>query len=282
MNEHQARLDIVESGRRLWLRGLIAAGEGNISIRLAENEILTTPSGVCKGFLTPEMLCVTDINGNLIRGEKKPSSELLMHLTIYKHRSDAQAVVHAHPPTATGFAVAGLSLEGCAHPEIVILMGGIPLAAYGTPSTQELGDSLLPYVHTHDAFLLANHGAVCAGKHLWDAHFKMESLEQYAQILLVARQLGGEKPLPPERVRELEALRSKFGVTVNAHCMAGDECPSCNAPRPSEAMAKFHPVAPGNGQPTPTKSYATTDSSDEIAQMVREVTRRVLERMSKT
>jgi L-fuculose-phosphate aldolase len=275
MNEHQARLDIVESGRRLWLRGLIAAGEGNISIRLSENEILTTPSGVCKGFLTPEMLCVTDVDGRLIRGEKKPSSELLMHLTIYKHRPDVQAVVHAHPPTATGFAVAGLSLEGCAHPEIVILMGGIPLAAYGTPSTQELGDSLLPYLPTHDAFLLANHGAVCAGKNLWDAHFKMESLEQYAQILLTARLLGGERPLPPERVRELEDLRAKFGVTVRAHCMAGDECPSCNAPRPAASMAKFHPVAPRDGPAT------SAPSDEDLAALVREVTRRVLERMNR-
>ncbi|MCS6859318.1 MAG: class II aldolase/adducin family protein [Abditibacteriales bacterium] len=273
MNELQARRDIVESGRRLWLRGLIAAGEGNISIRLSENEILTTPSGVCKGFLTPEMLCVTDLDGRLVRGEQKPSSELLMHLTIYKHRPDVRAVVHAHPPTATGFAVAGLSLEGCAHPEIVLLMGGIPLAAYGTPSTQELGDSLLPHLPTHDAFLLANHGAVCVGKHLWDAHFKMESLEQYARILLTARLLGGERPLPPERVRELEALRPKFGVTVSAHCIGGEECPSCNAPRPTASVAKFHPVAPRNGP------AASAPSEEDITALVREVTRRVLERM---
>ena len=163
MSEQQLRDGIVEVGRRLYARGYVASNDGNISVRLDEARILTTPKSVSKGFMTPEMMVVTDLAGKKISGERDPSSELLMHLEVYRNRPDVRAVVHAHPPLATGFAVAGIPLDRAVLAEVITTLGSIPIAEYGTPSTQELPDAVRQYIKAHDGLLLANHGALTVG-----------------------------------------------------------------------------------------------------------------------
>jgi L-fuculose-phosphate aldolase len=217
-DDRQLRLDIVEAGRRLWTRGFVASNDGNISVRLSGNRLLMTPTGVSKGFMTPDMMVITDMDGRLLEGEpgRKPSSEILMHLVAYQHRPDVQAVVHAHPPLATGFAVAGVPLDRAVLAEVVTTLGSIPIAAYGTPSTPELSASVVPFVKTHDAMLLANHGALALGKDLFAAYYKMETIEHFAHISLVARLLGREHLLSREEVGRLQQLRETYGIVAPA------------------------------------------------------------------
>lgn len=225
MSESFLRQQICDIGRRLYEKNFVAANDGNISVRLDATRVLTTPTGVSKGLMTPESLVIVDLDGQPLSAGK-PSSEILLHLFAYRERPEVQAVVHAHPPYATGFAVAGLSFEDCVTPEIIVTLGSVPLAAYGTPSTAKLPDTLRPFIHHHDAFLLANHGAVTVGKDLWDAYYKLERLEHYAQILFIARQLGGEQVLSKQATQELLDLRGKYGQTgLNPGCATcEDDC----------------------------------------------------------
>ena len=184
--EKYARLkeDIVEVGRRIYNLGFVAANDGNISVRVGDDEILTTPTGVSKGFMNPDMIIRVDMAGNKLEGKLKPSSELKLHLEVYKQRPDVRAVLHAHPPVATAFAVAGIPLDKPVLPEIVISLGRIPTAKYATPSTEELPASVRPYLEDHDAVLLENHGALTVGSNLFNALFKMEQIEHFAKISL--------------------------------------------------------------------------------------------------
>jgi L-fuculose-phosphate aldolase len=209
----------------MYEKNFVASNDGNISARLDAQRVLTTPTGVSKGFMTPESMVIVDLDGRPLSAGK-PSSEILLHLFVYRERPDAQAVVHAHPLHATGFATAGLSLQDCVAAEIILTIGSIPLAQYGTPSTLKLPETLRPFVHHHDAFLLANHGAVTIGRDLWEAYYKMERLEHYAHIIFISRQLGGEKILPQTEVEELLSLRGKYGQTgLNPGCSTcADDC----------------------------------------------------------
>ncbi|HNW59655.1 MAG TPA: class II aldolase/adducin family protein [bacterium] len=208
--------EIVEVGRRIWSRGYVAANDGNISARIDARRILITPTGVSKGFMSPDDLIVIDLQGNVLSGTKKPSSEVFMHLAIYQERPDIGSVCHAHPPTATGFAVAGLPLDACVLPEVIISLGSIPVIPYGTPGTFELYAPFLAKLKEHDAFLLANHGAITVGINAMNAYHKMETLEHFAQISLVARQLGRVNVLSESEAETLYALRDRFGVRVTA------------------------------------------------------------------
>lgn len=210
---HAARRAIVEVGRRLYARGLVGGSEGNVSLRLDDARILATPSGASKGFLDPDALVVTDMSGRPLGGAEKPSSELKMHLRIYALRDDVRAVVHAHPPAATGFAIAGRPLDECVVPEVIATLGWVPLVPYGTPSTEELADRLTPYVQAHDALLLANHGAVTFGATHERAINAMESLEQAARSMLVAHLLGRVNRLSREDVDRLLALDA-YGIAL--------------------------------------------------------------------
>ena len=225
MTDEQVRQQLVELGRRMYEKSFVAANDGNLSYRLSDDHIITTPTGVSKGFMSPEQMVVVDMDGNVLSGGK-PSTELLMHLFFYRERPDVRAVVHAHPIYATGFATAGLSFEQCVSPEIIATLGSIPLAKYGTPSTKELPETLRPYVYTCDAFLLANHGVVTVGKDIDDAYNKLERIEHYAHIIFVARLLGGERPLSKEDVEKLQAIRATYGQTgLNPGCaICEDEC----------------------------------------------------------
>src|SRR5919109_928395 len=214
--EDQIRCDIVEVGRRLWQRGYVASNDGNISVRLDDRRLMTTPANVSKGFMTPDMMVITDLEGKKISGDRKASSELKMHLQVYRERPDAHAVVHAHPPTATGFAVAGIPLDRAVLAEVVTTLGSIPIAEYGTPSTAELPEAVRKYIKAHDGMLLANHGAVTCGNSVLGAHFKMETIEHFAKISLVARLLGREHLLSREEVDRLQGLRGMYGIAAPA------------------------------------------------------------------
>ena len=207
--EDALRLVLVEVSRRLYDRGLVVATEGNVSVRLDDRRLLATPTGACKGFLATDQLVMVDLEGRRLQGEFPPSSELPLHLAVYRVRPEVQAIVHAHPPIATGFAVAGIPLDQPILAEAVILLGPVPVAHYGTPTTEELSKAVLKYIHGHNAILLANHGALTVGEDLWQAYFRMETLEHVAQVNLVAHLLGKMNVLSEEDVRKLSEL---FGL----------------------------------------------------------------------
>lgn len=214
--ESALRQEIVEVGRRLWQKGFVAANDGNVTCRLDDNFILTTPTGVSKGFMTPDMIVKVDMDGNKAEGYMKPSSELFVHLMIYKERPDVKAVLHAHPPFATAFAVAGISLEHPILPEAILHLDGVPLSPYGTPGTSELVEAIRPYIRERNAVLLENHGAFTVGDSPLHAYYRMETLEHFAKISLLARLLGRERVLTPEEVQRL--LQSRNRAPANTIC----------------------------------------------------------------
>ena len=214
------RQDIAEVGKRMYARGYVASNDGNISARLDDNKVLVTPTGVSKGFMKPEDLIVVNMEGKVLSGTKKPSSEVFMHLQVYKDRPDVNSVCHAHPPYATGFAVAGIPLDKCILPEVIITLGSIPLIEYGTPGTEELYRPVTELLKDYDAFLLANHGALTVGNDVINAYHKMETLEHFAQIAFVAQQLGYVNILSKEQVQKLKEQREKFGISTGAGCVS--------------------------------------------------------------
>jgi L-fuculose-phosphate aldolase len=223
--EEQLRAEIVEAGRRLYARAYVASNDGNISARLDDARLITTPKSVSKGFMTPDMMVVVDYDGRKLAGDRDPSSELPMHLEIYRNRPDVQAVVHAHPPLATGFAVAGIPLTRAVLAEVITTLGSIPIAAYGTPSTAELPEAVRRYIKAHDGMLLANHGAVTCGPSVMAAYYKMETIEHFAKISLVARLLGREHLISREEVERLQGLRSTYGIAAPAPLCTDDAAP---------------------------------------------------------
>lgn len=211
-SEMEYREEICRIGRRMYESGQIVAGEGNLSIRLSGDRILTTPTCMNKGMLRPEDLVVMDMDGRHLQGDRKISSEAAMHLLFYRMRPDVQAVCHAHPPTATGFAAAGLGLDQAVLPEVVVCMGKIPLVRYATPGTPELSAAVEPYVPHYDALLLANHGAVTCGPDLMTAFFRMETIEHFAKIMLAAKLVGEPQLLSTREVAKLMAARARYHV----------------------------------------------------------------------
>jgi len=210
--ERELRGQIVEIGRRIYNLGFIAATDGNVSARMSDGSILTTPTMVCKGRMTEDMLVRVDIDGRKLRhDELNPSSEFSMHKAIYQARPDVHAIVHAHPPFGTGFAVANVALDKPLLSEVILTLGCVPLTGYGTPSTQELPDSLAPFIPHHDALLLANHGAVAYGPDLEMAFMRMETLEHFAKITLIARLVGRPAELPREAIDKLLDVREQSG-----------------------------------------------------------------------
>ncbi len=206
LSQEEIRQQICEVGHRLYQSGFAAANAGNISVRVAENRVLTTPTGVSKGSLRPEMLVEVNLEGEVLAGDRLPSSELKMHLRVYAERPDVQAVVHAHPPYATAYAITGQALDKPIIAEAVVTVGPVALAPYATPSTAAVADAIAPYLAGHDAILLSNHGALTYGQDLTSAYFRMESLEFYARVLTLSRQLGQPRALTAEQVAALTAL----------------------------------------------------------------------------
>ena len=207
------RNDIIDICQKVQAKGWVASNDGNISIRIGPNVVLCTPTGMSKGCIKEHQLIKIDLDGNKIDGELEPSSEIKMHLDVYKNKENIGAVVHAHPPFSTGFAVAGIALDECVMPEIIMSIGSIPLAKFGLPSTPEIPENIRPYLKEHDVFLLQNHGALSIGKDVYQAYYRMESLEHFAKINLIARILGNVNVLDEENVRKMIKIREQqFGL----------------------------------------------------------------------
>lgn len=211
-NEWQARKDICEVGRRLYAKGFAAANDGNISVRLAPERILCTPTGVSKGFLKPDDLCIVDLEGNQVAGIKKRTSEILLHLSIYKARADIGGVLHCHPPHATAFAMVHETIPKCVLPEVEVFLGEVPIARYETPGTQIFADTVLPYVHSANTMLLANHGSVAFGASIMQAYFNTEIIDAYCRMLILAKQLGPVRYLNEKEVGELMQFKQRLGI----------------------------------------------------------------------
>src|ERR1700750_3080551 len=230
MSIESLRADIVEIGRRMYARSYTASNDGNISVRIDVNRLLMTPKSVCKGFMTPDMMCVTDLTGRKLEGDRDPSSEMLVHLEVYRQRPDVQAVVHAHPPTATGFAVAGIPLDRAVLAEVLTTLGSLPIAEYADAVTSELPEAVRKYIKAHDGMLLANHGALTVGPDVMAAYYKMETIEHFAKISLVARLLGRENLIAREELLRLQALRDTYGIKAPAPlCPPEDAAPDAQA-----------------------------------------------------
>ncbi|HEY1758690.1 MAG TPA: class II aldolase/adducin family protein [Bryobacteraceae bacterium] len=234
--EQELRQEMVRVGRFMSEKGWIAACDGNLSARMGDDRLLVTPAGACKGMLAEDDPIVCGLDGKKIEGKGRPSSELHMHLTIYQMRHDVRAVVHAHPPVATGFAAAGRELNLGLLPEVIVGLGSVPLAAYGTPGTPALGESLLPHVEEHDAVLLANHGAVAWGEELFQAYSRMEKVEHFARITLVAELLGGARPLPRAEIETLFAARARYGIKSRTRFQPGNPLAAEDLPDPTEKI----------------------------------------------
>ncbi len=273
--EREIREHIVEIGRRIYESGFVAASDGNISARLGDGNIVTTPTMVCKGRMTEEMLVLVDIEGRKLRNqERNPSSEFAMHQSIYRLRPDVHAVVHAHPPFGTGFAVANVALDKPLLSEVILTLGCIPLTAYGTPSTNEITDSISPYIPHHDALLLANHGAVAYGPDLDMAHARMETLEHFAKITLIARIVGRPNELPADAIDKLLDVRERAGYM-------GAEARNCQACGYLQGHASncavgsaTHSHSAGNGDETVTLTRR------ELTALITEAARMVASKMN--
>ena len=209
-NDRRQRTEIIRVGKLLHQRAYVAATDGNISVRLDRDRVLVTPTGMCKGMMAAGDLVTVDMRGRKLGGRRSVSSEVGMHLQIYSLRPDVKAVVHAHPPTATGYAAAGMALNQALVSEIVLALGCVPLAKYATPGTRELSAELAPLIPEYDAILMANHGVVTYGEDLLRAYMNMETVEHFARIALVTHLLGREQPLGEEEVRGLMVAREKY------------------------------------------------------------------------
>ena len=241
-NEWELKKLIVELGKRIWTRGYVASNDGNITVMLNDNELLTTPTGVSKGFMTTDMIIKCDKTGKVISGNSKyrPSSEVKMHLEVYKERPDIKSVVHAHPPYATSFAVAGIPLDKCVLPEAIIVIGAVPIAPYGLPSTMEIPDKIRPYIKNSDAILLENHGALTLGSDLLNAYHKMETLEHTANIVWKAIQLGNLGVLSLDERDRLMTLREKFNLPGRVAV-----CDATPMPSNSQTFSESKPLPKG-------------------------------------
>src|ERR671912_1055178 len=253
MDEQTARREIVRVGQLLYDRSYVVSSGGNVSVRLDDGRIVATPTMMCKGRMTEDSLALTDAIGKPL-GDRRPSSELAMHLLIYRERPDVMAVCHAHPPHGTAFAVAGLAIDQPILSEVILTLGCVPLAAYGTPSTDELTQAMQPLVKHHNALLMANHGAVAYGTDLWQAFDRLETLEHTARIAILSRILGGSKNLPVDAIEKLINVREAAGyLGESARCQACGylhetqlSCPSGDRPPPTSQLDRY--AANGSGK----------------------------------
>jgi L-fuculose-phosphate aldolase len=244
MEESLARKTIIEIGKLMYERGYVVSSDGNVSIRLDENRVIASPTMTCKGRMTEDGLAITDMDGKALN-DKRASSELAMHLLVYKMRPDISAVCHAHPPHGSAFAVAGLAIDQPILSEVILTLGCVPLTAYGTPSTAELTDAMKPFVTHHNALLMANHGAVAYGNDLWQAFDRLETLEHTARIAILSRALGGANNLPPDAIEKLINIREKAGYLTEAA-----RCQSCGYLEETNISCEVdgHDHAGANGQ----------------------------------
>jgi L-fuculose-phosphate aldolase len=294
VNEWKIKQQICDIGKRMYDRGFVAANDGNISFRLGNGRFLCTPTGVSKGFLKPADIAVVDDKGKQLSGAKPRTSEILLHLEIYHERPEINAVCHAHSPHATAFAVAGVDLPSGILPEVELFIGQVPIAAYDTPGSKSLAETILPHLKNNaNTIILANHGVVTCDKDLQQAYFHIETLETYCKILLLTKQIGNIRPLPEEKVRELLDIKEGMGISdPRLECLRANETnpEACVLAGSDEFLRGFSTVAipqhtpdadghgHGNGiagapsqagQPQPTatseKSFPTTVAGRKIS-----------------
>jgi L-fuculose-phosphate aldolase len=226
MNEYKLKEQICEIGRRVYAKGFAAANDGNISYRLNDREVLCTPTMVSKGFIKVEDICKVDYEGKQLAGTRKRSSEILLHLAVYKQRPDVKAVVHCHPPHATAFAVAGTPVPQCILPEVEVFLGEVPTAVYETPGTQKFAETIVPHLKSSNTIILANHGTVTFGPDLEKAYWNSEIIDAYCRILILAGQLGNVNYFTTQQTRELLDLKKRLGYDdIRFH--RGENCDLC-------------------------------------------------------
>ena len=254
MDEQTARREIVRVGQLMYDRSYVVSSDGNISVRLDDGRIVATPTQMCKGRMTEDSLAVTGIDGKPLT-DRRPSSELAMHLLIYREREDVRAVCHAHPPHGTAFAVAGLAIDQPILSEVILTLGCVPLADYGTPSTDELTEAMRPLVARHNALLMANHGAVAYGSDIWQAFDRLETLEHTARIAILSRLLGGAKNLPVAAIEKLINVRESAG-----YLDAGARCQSCGYLHETQIVCPT-----GERSQPPSAAKASTNGAGKIS-----------------
>jgi len=274
---------ICEIGRRLYTKGFAAANDGNISIRVGENEVLCSPTMISKGYMSPEDICAVDMDGKQIAGTKKRTSEVLLHLSIMKERPDVKAVVHCHPPHATAFAIAGEPIPQCVLPEVEVFMGEIPIAPYETPGGQKFADTVLPFLKGTNTIILKNHGTVSFGENLEEAFWKTEILDAYCRILLLAKQLGPIDYFSEQQTRELLDLKQKLGFDDPRFQV--EDCDLCGNSAfregykeqlPQQKSFEPAPSYPGYLQKQSTPAATSNGNNNNVEPLVKAITDEVL------
>ena len=287
VSEWKLKEQMCDIGRRIWLKGFCAGNEGNHSYRIGENKVLCTPTGISKGNLKPDDICVVDMGGKQLSGSRKRTSEILLHLEIYKARPDVKAVIHSHPPHATAFAVAGVELPTCIHPEAEVFLGPVRTAKYVTPGDKRLGESILPYVKDSNTIVLESHGVVCFSPNLEQAYYQLEIVDAYARILILAKQVGSIRPLESTEMKELLELKNRFGLK-DARVDVGLDKLSCAGTDflsrvGGEIGTKGRMATAGGTAPVPTtmeKAISTMAPSnynaDDIENLVQTITDQIM------
>lgn len=280
MPDFEAKKWICEIGRRMYARNFVAANDGNISVRTGPNAVWATPTGVSKGFLTPDMLVKLDLDGNVLAGKNKPSSEIRMHLRVYRENPEVRAVVHAHPIAATSYAIAGIDLDQALSSEAVVLLGKVPVAPYATPGTNEVAEAIAPYCKDYNAVLLANHGALTWGRDPQEAYFRMESLEHYAQMSLFTNEvLKKANELSCRQVSDLLAIRQKLGIRSGG-------TPSCRLDEAPAGASRTEPQAEAKDARDMREAHEVREARSEsdkqaiIQSIIAKVTEEVLRKLS--
>ncbi|HEY7158900.1 MAG TPA: class II aldolase/adducin family protein [Gemmataceae bacterium] len=277
MNEYKLKEQICEIGRRVYAKGFAAANDGNIVVRLNEREFLCTPTMVSKGFLKPEDICKIDMEGKQLAGTRKRSSEVLLHLAIYKQRPDVMASVHCHPPHATAFAVAHEPIPKCILPEVEVFLGEVPIAVYETPGGQKFADTVAPFAKDCNTIILANHGTLTFGPDLEKAYWNTEIIDAYCRILILAKQLGRVNYFDEQKTRELLELKKRLGYDdVRFH---DDSCPVCGDSSFDESYTDFvpqpHAFRRDACPPSPSRN-GTLGGSADMEELVRTITDQVM------
>lgn len=263
MNEYKLKEQICEIGRRVYAKGFAAANDGNISFRLNDREVLCTPTMMSKGYLKSEDLCKVDYEGKQLAGTKKRSSEILLHLAVYKHRPDVMAVVHCHPPHATAFAVAGEPIPNCVLPEVEVFLGEVPTAVYETPGTQKFAETIVPLLKAANTIILANHGTVTFGPDLEKAYWNSEIIDAYCKILILSKQLGKVNYFSNRQTKELLDLKKRLGYD-DQRFHRGENCDLCS----NDTFGRGYTEEPSISQPGSNGHVATTPDVDSLVRLV--------------
>src|SRR6188474_971237 len=286
LNTHKIKQDMCEIGRRIYAKGFAAANDGNITVRIGDNEVLCTPTMHCKGFLKPEDISTVDMTGKQIAGTKKRSSEALLHLEIYKQRADVKSVVHCHPPHATAFAIAREPIPQCVLPEVEVFLGDVPITTYETPGGQAFADTVLPFVSKTNVIILANHGTVSYGENVERAYWWTEILDAYCRILMLAKDLGRVNYFTEQKERELLDLKQKWGWSDPRNTKEYKNCDICandifrDSWKNAGVERKAFPAPPAMG-PSVAKAPSGSNGATDQEALVQMITERVMTELAK-